>query len=387
MHTDGSMASPRRPIAPRVADRTVKRPVPMSSPRDVIAVGDNPLRGWRVIPAIPLVDRAWRRGIETNVVACYLTARRHGDRGELMMGLAPYLVLLGCFGAVMTTSAVPARDIWLLVLFLAFLLPLLSLFMGALLMGWGLRRCLVGLSVDQLMVTPLKAEAIVRGLAIRPVWRISAIVLFISLCVPLVMALGVARAGHAFSEEWLLLGFLAWLISYSGSILMGQLGAALAMRAHVYVRTPSMASARTFADVLSLFVRLSLLAIALGWICGLFVVGIGLLTGNSPFVAVRGFTAGGFSGFTAGLAFGLLFGALFVGMLVAAITIIYQLVAGLVDNMESAVEFTYLYPEEWWINNVGRDVEEDTYRLGVPWIPPHSERMMAIKTRFRSRAS
>jgi hypothetical protein len=381
MQSTGSLPTPRRPIAPRVADRSVPRPRPTASQREIAGQDDNPVRGWRVIPAIPLVDRAWRRGIETNVVACFLTARRRGGRGEFFMASVPYIATLACFGVIAFSTRLSEPEIWWFVILLALVMAALSLFMGGLLMGWGIRRHLVGLSVEQLMVTPLKAESIVRGLAFGPVWRVSAMAILVSLCVPLIEALTVWRSGLPFSGYWTVLGLLGFSVSCFGSVLMGQLGASIALRAHIYIRQPSMATARTFLDLLRVFLILGLLVVLVMWLCAMIVVGVSLLTGNSTFSQAFGIGGPGFSGFVESLAKTIVIGALAIGAIAGICYILWRMVGGLLNSMDSAIEFTYLYPEEWWIRQPGRGAEEDTYRLATPWIAPHSERMIQLRSR------
>ena len=160
------------------------------------------------------------------------------------------------------------------------------------------------------------------------------------------------------------------------------MGAAIALRAHLYLRRNTTALARTFADMLTTAVWLAFLPLALLWVIGFLVAALAIITSTAP----PGFTGQnlvGGPGLIDGIIIGLMLGAAAMIGLVAVVYVGYRVIVGFFASLESAVEFAYLYPEEWWITNPGRDARDDTYRAEVPWISPLSEAM----DKFRSRAS
>ncbi len=370
---------PRRPIAPRLAEvhSIVKSPPPETV---LIPPEDNPLRGWRGVSGFFLSDEAWLQGIEKNAVACYLTGRRRGGSGELAMGGLPFVVVLGFFLWVAATVQLTSPEVWWLTILAGLLMAPMSMVMGALMMGWGLRRHLRGMAVEELLVSRLKPVDIVRGLALRPLCRAVAIVLACSLLVPLI---GLVAAGHSsipLTWQWGSLAVAGWAVTILGGMTAAQIGGALALRAHVYVRHPMMAQMRTLLDMVGLAGRFGVVLLIGAWLGGILWF-LGMLVSGGASAPIYGGSFNAAGSWVLGPVLAIVGGTIGLALLALIVYTLYWAFTTLAGAINDSAEFTYLYPEAWWITTPGNGPSEDLFGLFTPWLPPESDRMKTFRSR------
>jgi hypothetical protein len=173
------------------------------------------------------------------------------------------------------------------------------------------------------------------------------------------------------------------MVTIFGGMMAAQIGGALALRAHVYVRHPMMAQMRTLLDMVALVGRFLLVLLIGAWLGGILWFFGMLFMGGTLSPAKAGVSVAG--SWALGLFMTLVAGVIALLLAGVLIYVLYWAFSALVGSIDSATEFTYLYPEAWWITAPGREATDDPYGLFTPWLPPDSERMKEFRSRVFGR--
>lgn len=295
---------------------------------------DNPLRGWRLFGLATLTRTLWPREARTNPVMAYYSGRKRGRVAEDMMGLCPW-------GAALVLDLIALAYWELDPIGYGVLSSICLLFMaavlGATMTGFHLRRSLASLPLEELLLTRLKPVEIVQGLSVRPI-AVQAAAIFLNAVGHLAIVLfavyfllgesSLGPLGYA-----LLAAALRWHLY---GIAM-ELGAGMAVRAHLCLRNAFTASMRMLFDLTWSAAVLALMGVA---------------------VVLASFFVGCFCGP--------------VAMVLVMILLFSVLVAETARLMASeAMDFPHFYPGEWWVrNDPGESREELRERtITTPWKP------------------
>lgn len=359
---------PRRRIAePRLVDYSKPLPPPdpgpaaprphqpqkRLKPEDIVPPSDNPMRGWRGLGAALLSRHLWPRDARTNAVVVYYTGRRRGRLLEDFMGFWPWLLLLVFDAFMMIHVATTFAEVWAYgVANFIFLFPF-GATCGAILTTFHIRRIIDKLPLDELLLTRLKPVDIVQGLSLRPIAVQSFAVVCYAFGHVAIAAIAADRLGRGFDPGVIAYLTVFGLFRFYCMRHTIEMGGAIATRANMCLRPMMTAGMRTALDIgLTLFMLLIaafLMASVATWLLACFL----------PLVILGP------------LIFCLCFGFLVAEALRSVAT--------------EAMDWTHLYPDEWWINNSAeaerREFAERT--LMSPWKPIEGRRRLFVPRSLR----
>jgi hypothetical protein len=327
-------------------------------PADVVPPTDNPLRGWRYLGFIMLARDLWPRDASTNPVMVYYSGRRRGRFLEDLLGLAPWGVLLVA-EILYTVYFSKLFDFWSRY-FLSFLLLIpFTAILSATMTAFHLRRTMMNFPLEQMLVTRLKVVDIVQGLSIRPLAVQSAATFFYHLGVGALAFYAAAYFTGGVSAEPILYAFVALPLRWFVTSAAVEWGGAVALRAHLCIRSTLAASIRMMLDM-ALMIPAYVIALLLGAVGAVIFM-----------MCIGGFFIGALGGMSR----------------VEMISVFLVVVAGsmIVSTLRilahEAMDWCHFYPDEWWVANAGEDarVEHMERTPWQRWEPSPNRRKIFLK--------
>ncbi len=343
------LSQPLPPPDPGPAVARPHQPFKKIRPEAIVPPEDNPMRGWRWLGASLLSRTLWPRDAMTNPVMAYYAGRRDGRTGEDFFGLFPWFLMILIDASIMLWAAQSMTQVWSLGLVEFLLVGLGATVYSACMVALHLRRNMRNLPLEEILLTRLTSIDIVQGFSIRPIAVQSFGILIWS-----VVSIALAAGANLRIEGTLGspgLGYLVCVLIFR-YIVMGvaiEVGGAYAVRANLCIQSASSAFMRTLFD-LALMLVVIIFAAAISFGLVLVMIFIGAI-------------------------FAIIFPFLFLGGLFAIASFVGSLFRGLGNE---AMEFAYLYPDEWWINWSG---DENAPERGIlaPWKPMANRREIRMK--------
>lgn len=359
----------RRPVGPRLADLSRPAPPPDPGPavprpyapqkriRDdaVVPPEDNPLVGWRWLGARLLSRNLWPRDALTNPMMVYYSGRKRGRLAEDLMGVMPWMLLLLADAFFFFQSTRTFDEVWLYGFASFYVLSLLAPIYGMIVVSFHVRRTINHLPVEEILLTRLRHVDIVQGLSIRPLAVQSAAITLNSFAHAALVIWAAVLIGHPL-ESPDVVGYvmtMALLRWYFFTVLV-ETGGALAMRCHLCLRSPLIATLRFLFDLIVNTVPVLIIAtIVYAVLC----CAGGLLV---PFVIAAG--------------------EKFVGVILTVVVVAF--VGEMLKSISvEAMDWCHHYPDEWWMASEpgDADVHQGERTLLTPWRPIPGRRRINVR--------
>lgn len=152
-----------------IPPQLVKLPPPL--PQEVCPSKDSPLSWYHMLGWMLMSKRVWPHAAPHNPIIYYLTGKRWSSRIEDLIGIVPWLMLLGAEGVVMW-FAIESVNLWIFFQFLLLellLLPLLAGLWTQVMVFFHYTRIKTKVPMEELSLTRLQASEIMTALSLRPI--------------------------------------------------------------------------------------------------------------------------------------------------------------------------------------------------------------------------
>ncbi len=347
-HESYSGVPPRRPVAPRIVDHEYSSgpPIPPvrgprdfrdARPQDVVPEEDNPIHGWRSLGLAGLQMSFWQGQGRHNPLVAYVSARSR--RAEDALGLALWIVLVGVMGYMALWPTVGWNRLMGASLLCVAAVPALGLLNTITMVTGHMRRVMRGMPMEELLLTRLRPQEIVLGLAVKPIAVQNVGLLFYAGSYLVLMMLHGWLTPPALPVPfWVIVSIILASAQYLlGSILL-EFASGASLRANLFIRSPLTAWLRAVADCALATLPVLLLTSVLVW-CAL------AWSGPGSVIAIV--------------------------LMLIAMTFGGGLLSWVQEYAWDPVYWSVRYSREWWVFQDSRDVSGDAPErsLFTEWRP------------------
>jgi len=320
-------------------------------PEEIVPDADNHIPFYQHVGMTVMSDKIWPTNPLRNPILVYYASKLRGRIAEDLMGMTPYLLLAALdFYMLFFFFKTPINILAYQVIKIPFLMALCSL-MTIATMSAHIRKTMNILPVDEMLMTRLKYHEIAQGISTRPM-AIQGFGIAFTGVLQLVLA-GILMYHGVYDQFYIIFGILLVVVHHQSMIVWMELGASMALRAHLCIRQSGIASMKSVLD-LGFLVFIFIVVMTVLLILSSFIIFISLILGFvSPFIPL----------------------AVIATVLLVVSTILQNF---LVEESSEVIQWTYRNFEEWWVFEEQEAVEGIGRGLWTPWKSQATQRKINL---------
>lgn len=314
-------------------------------PQDVVPDEDNPLGPFKRFGVHLISKNLFPMESSRNILLVYFTGRQRGRMIEDLVGMIPWMILIpvDCVLYLQIFHGVPEYASYNLLR----LIPLMifTALWSIAMVSVHMRRVLRTLPLDEMMMTRLKYDEIVQGLALRPL-AIQALCVFTFFVVQFLLITFLVSSSTRVDSFTVIILYMVVVLLYLLMSTAVELGGAMGMRAHLCIRSPLIATFKSILDLgflmailmVCIFIAAIIAAIFMTIAALVSLLGIGIVLGT----------------------------AIFLSLLIGMYTFFSSFLRG---EASEAMQWCYNHPKEWWIAANDESIDNVERGLFTPWRP------------------